>query len=196
MRDDGDDVVARARRGDEDAWAELYAAYARRLRVWLTTLLAGDAATADDLAAEAWLVAARRLADFTGDADAFGGWLFGIGRRLLLGDRRTRARRATSPVPVDVGDGGFWGVVPDPSGRVAEEDRVRRLLALLPAREAEVLACVDVVGLDVSATAAALDISTVAVRVARHRGLNRLRAILDPGAASGAAPAARRPRRV
>lgn len=195
-RDDGDGVVERARRGDEDAWAELYAAHAGRLRVWLTTLLAGDATTADDLAAEAWLVAARRLADFTGDADAFGGWLFGIGRRLLLGDRRTRARRATSPAPTDVGDDGFWGVAPDPASSVADEDRVRRLLALLPAREAEVLACVDVVGLDVAATASALGISAVAVRVARHRGLNRLRTMLDPGSATSAGPLARRPRRV
>ncbi len=35
--------------------------------------------------------------------------------------------------------------------------------------------CIDGLGLDVEATARALGISAVAVRVARHRGLRRLR---------------------
>jgi RNA polymerase sigma-70 factor (ECF subfamily) len=37
--------------------------------------------------------------------------------------------------------------------------------------------CIDVIGLDVATTARALGMSTTAVRVARHRGLRRLRAI-------------------
>jgi RNA polymerase sigma-70 factor, ECF subfamily len=40
-----------------------------------------------------------------------------------------------------------------------------------------VVACIDVVGLDVASTAAALDMKTTAVRVARHRGLRRLRSL-------------------
>jgi RNA polymerase sigma-70 factor (ECF subfamily) len=66
-------------------------------------------------------------------------------------------------------------VVADPAGAAAGRDWTRRLLAALPRREAEVVACVDVVGLDVAATAKALGISAAAVRVARHRALGRLR---------------------
>ncbi len=51
------------------------------------------------------------------------------------------------------------------------------LLSHLSERERQVVACIDVVGLDVAATAAALQMSATAVRVARHRGLRRLRAL-------------------
>lgn len=183
---DPQNALAGARRGDEEAWTELYRAHAARLRVWLTTVLHGDAATAEDLAAESWLVAARRIHDFVGDADDFGGWLFGIARNLARNDRRMRARRATSPVWTDSENDAFWGVVPDVEGPVDGADLARRLLATLPPREAEVLACIDVVGLDVKATSLALGISPVAVRVARHRGLGRLRKALAAGEGTSA----------
>ena len=60
------------------------------------------------------------------------------------------------------------------------EHHVRWLLAQLSPREAEVVACIDVVGLDVASTAQALDMGTTAVRVARHRALGRLRRLLEP----------------
>lgn len=173
------DALVGARRGDEDAWGDLYRSHAGRLRVWLTTLLGGDVATAEDLAAESWLVAARRIGDFVGGADDFGGWLFGIARNLARNERRTRARRATSPVWAEPENDDYWGVVTDVEAPVDGADLARRLLATLPRREAEVVACIDVVGLDVAATSAALGISPVAVRVARHRGLGRLRRALE-----------------
>jgi RNA polymerase sigma-70 factor (ECF subfamily) len=172
------DVVSRARTGDEDAWAVLYRAHAGRLLTWLLTTTRGDRALAEDLAAEAWFTAARRIGDFRGDEDGFAGWLFGIARKLAQNERRTRTRRATSPHPTGADDGMVWGAVEDAVGLVDGADLARRLLATLPQREAEVIACVDVVGLDVRSTAAALGISQVAVRVARHRGLGKLRAVL------------------
>jgi RNA polymerase sigma-70 factor (ECF subfamily) len=57
---------------------------------------------------------------------------------------------------------------------------VVRTLATLPPRERDVVGCRDVVGLDVEATATALGISSVAVRVAHHRGLRRLRDAAAP----------------
>jgi RNA polymerase sigma-70 factor (ECF subfamily) len=50
-------------------------------------------------------------------------------------------------------------------------------LGQLPEREREVLACMEVVDLDTAATASALGLTKSAVRVARHRGLRRLRAL-------------------
>lgn len=186
------DALTGARRGDEDAWAVLYGRHAGRLLVWLSTLLNGDRACAEDLAAETWLVAARRLHDFVGDEDAFAGWLFGIARNLARNDRRTRARRATSPVWTEPHQDDFWGVVTDVEAPVDGADLARRLLARLPRREAEVIACLDVVGLDVRATSRALGISPVAVRVARHRGLGRLRTALTaaPAGAGSVTPSA------
>ncbi len=62
---------------------------------------------------------------------------------------------------------------------------MRWKLSGLPPREREVLACLEVVGLEVvglevATTAAALGLTPTAVRVARHRGLRRLRSTPDP----------------
>jgi RNA polymerase sigma-70 factor (ECF subfamily) len=51
------------------------------------------------------------------------------------------------------------------------------VLSHLPERERQVVACLDVVGLDVASTSAALGMKATAVRVAHHRALKRLRAL-------------------
>jgi RNA polymerase sigma-70 factor, ECF subfamily len=174
-----DPTVAGAKQGDADAWRELYRAHAGRLLVWLQRRpLADGALAAEDLAGETWLTAASKVADFAGTSDDFAGWLFGISRNLEANARRREGRRRTSP---------FAEVEPEPVAgpepAYVADDWVRSALALLPDRERDVITCVDVIGLDVASTATALGVSQVAVRVARHRGLKRLRGTI------GVAPA-------
>ena len=171
-------LVSAARTGDEDAWRELYARHARRLQTWLASLPSGDpASTPEDVAAEAWLTAADKIGEFRGSDDAFVGWLFTIARLVLNNRRRAAQRRQTYPQDPD-GSDPQWGVVEPPDPLVVGQAETRRLLALLSPREAEVVACIDVVGLDVASTARALDMTPTAVRVARHRALRRLRSLL------------------
>lgn len=179
MRAD-DDLVARAKTGDASAWRELYRAHAGRLLVWLQSRPSGDVAvSAEDLCAEAWLTAAQKIAEFTGTADEFAGWLFGVARNLSSNARRRSSRRLTEPAAEPPATATVDGPEPHLVGR----DSVNRALAHLSARERDVVACTEVVGLDVESTARALGISTVAVRVARHRGLARLRRLpRDTGA--------------
>jgi RNA polymerase sigma-70 factor (ECF subfamily) len=185
MRAQGDELIARARIGDEDAWAELYGDHAERLVVWLRHLSYVDPASdAEDIAAEVWLTAARRLADFKGDRDDFAGWLFGIARNVSRGRFRTSTRRRTTALEPDVLEA-VAGGNGDPAPRIVGEDRARRLVASLPEREAQVVACLDVVGLDVATTSRALGIGATAVRVAHHRGLRRLRGLLASQEAEG-----------
>ena len=54
------------------------------------------------------------------------------------------------------------------------------MLSRLSRREAQVVACLDVVGLDITGTARALGMSQTAVRVAHHRAIGRLRKLLPP----------------
>ena len=180
MRAD-DPTVAAAKQGDADAWRELYRAHAGRLLVWLGRRPHTDGAVAaEDLAAEAWLTAASKVTDFTGSADEFAGWLFGISRNLEANARRRGNRRRTSPLAEVESE-----PVPGPEPAYVAQDWVRSALAGLPDRERDVVTCLDVIGLDVPTTASALGISHVAVRVARHRGLKRLRGQvgLTPGVA-------------
>ena len=96
-----DELIARAKQGDPDAWRVLYRTHAGRLVVWLGTRPSGDSAAApEDIAAEAWLVAAQKVADFTGSTSAFAGWLFGIARNLSDTTARRSVRRRTDPTEV------------------------------------------------------------------------------------------------
>ena len=62
-----------------------------------------------------------------------------------------------------------------PEDSIPDSVWVRGVLACLAPRERDVVACVDVVGMTVSDAARALGMTPVAVRVARHRALRRLR---------------------
>ncbi|WP_165355119.1 RNA polymerase sigma factor [Nocardioides oleivorans] len=172
MSDDA--TVTAAKAGDPDAWNELYLAYAGRLLLWLRARQVADSAvTAEDVASEAWLVAARRIRHFTGTREEFAGWLFGIGRKVSANQTRRGVLRSTATL-LDH-DGNDDHPVVTPHDEVVGLDWVRDQLARLPKRERDVLACMEVVGLDVAATAQALGMTAVAVRVTRHRGLKRLR---------------------
>ena len=172
-------LVTAAASGDQAAWRRLYELHARRLTVWLWSLPLPDAAASpEDVAAEAWLTAAAKIGEFQGTDDGFAGWLFTIARNHASNSRRTAQRRGTDPVSTQEAPEGAFGTVHDDLAPVESQDATRRLLAQLSPREAEVIACIDVVGLDVAATAQALGLKPTAVRVARHRGLGRLRTLL------------------
>jgi RNA polymerase sigma-70 factor (ECF subfamily) len=174
-----DDLVRRAKAGDQAAWRERYTAHAGRLVVWLHTLTGGDAAVSpEDLASEAWLTAADKIGGFEGSSADFAGYLFGIARLLALNDRRRAGRRRTSAA--DPADLTALSPTTEPILEIEDMSWIRSRLAGLPPREREVVACLEVVGLDVATTATVLGLSTTAVRVARHRGLRKLRAGREP----------------
>lgn len=180
-----DDVIAAAKSGDAHAWRELYRAHAGRLLVWLEHRSPVDSmAQAEDLAADAWLTAAAKVADFHGTAEEFAGWLFGIARKLAANARRTSGRRRTSPSATITDDDAQ--LIDGPEAAVAGDDWVRSALAMLTPRERDVVTCTEVVGLDVATAADALGMSPVGVRVTRHRALKRLRAGIE---SAGLAPA-------
>jgi len=170
-----DELVTAAKQGDAAAWRELYRAHAGRLLLWLEARSVPGGEAPDDLAAAAWLVAAERIADFSGTASDFGGWLFGIARKHAANASR---RSATRTRGLDTLAADARRTAAGPETGILADAWVREALAALPPRERDVVACTEVLDLDVSATAAALGMSAVAVRVARHRGLKRLRARL------------------
>lgn len=174
MRAD-DELVAAAKQGDPDAWRELYRAHAGRLLLWLESRSRPGSEAPDDLAAAAWLVAAERVADFTGTTSDFGGWLFGIARNHSANARR---RSGTRDRGLETLGAGAELTEAGPEPGILADDWVRQALMELPPRERDVVCCLEVLDLSVAQTATALDMTAVAVRVARHRGLKRLRTVL------------------
>lgn len=129
----------------------------------------------EDVAAEAWLVASHRIADFSGSSDDFGGWLFGIARKVSANARRTHRRRGTTPSDE------VTQMLPALDGHgddVAQQQWLRDVLATLPPRERDVVALVDGLGMDRAEAAEVLGISAVSLRVARHRGLKKVERLL------------------
>lgn len=168
-----DALMARAKTGEGDAWRELYSLHAGRLVVWLRLRPLGDAALdPDDIASETWLVAASKVADFSGSSEEFGGWLFGIARKIAANSRRTAERRATAPT--DQPESHSVDVLADHAVLHAQLEGVRHILDQLPPSERDAVALMDCLGLDSRTACEALGVSSVALRVARHRGLKRL----------------------
>jgi RNA polymerase sigma-70 factor (ECF subfamily) len=173
-----DETITRAKQGDHVAWRALYTAHAGRLVVWLRSLPTGDAGVAaDDLASETWLTAATKIADFRGTSDEFAGWLFGIARLQRRNAVRRSGRRRTTPTTTDTLDLASREHAPDAGAGPEADSWIAWLLSHLPERERQVVACLDVVGLDAATTAVALKLSPGAVRVAHHRALKKLRAL-------------------
>lgn len=93
-----DDVLRRARAGDEAAFEVLYHYLAPRLRRYALSMVGDDA---DDITGEAWLQIARDIRSFHGDLDGLRGWAARIVRNRAMDLLRYRSRRPVSPTPID-----------------------------------------------------------------------------------------------
>lgn len=159
-----------ARAGDREALGDLWRSHNAQLLRYLRGRHAGNA---DDVAQQVWLDVARGLPRFAGDADQFRPWLFTIAYRRLVDEwrqpRRHRELGMESPperaIDDGPGDGLEWAVA-----------TIRRL----PPALADAVALRVVADLDVSEIAEILGIPPGTVRVRVHRGLVRLRELLDP----------------
>jgi RNA polymerase sigma-70 factor (ECF subfamily) len=175
-------LVAAARAGDAVALAGLW----RALNPPLLRYLRGRAGSgAEDVAAAAWLDAARGLPAFEGDDAAFRRWLFTIARRRMIDEHRRRSRR------------GEWlfAVVPDSwaPGTLDDGDDLGAALALvreLPPDQADAVLLRVVADLDVAQVAVVMGRSEGSVRVLTHRGLRRLHAMLEERRVTQADPSA------
>jgi RNA polymerase sigma-70 factor, ECF subfamily len=191
-----DDAVIRdAKGGDPTAWRFLYSQIGGRLVGWLRAQQSADAAIdADDVASEAWMTAARRIAEFSGTTDDFAGWIFVIARNVLTNTNRRGARRATHPTDVDPrllvrAD------AHDDTTLVDAADWIDQTLSHLSDREREVVSAIDIAGLDIAATSRLLSMSRSAVRSAHYRARRRLVAVLNAEARSHR-PSPAEPRRL
>jgi len=173
-------ILAAAQDGGEWAVAILY----RWLHPAVVSYLrarAGD--EAEDLASETWVAVARGLARFSGDEAAFRSWVFTIAHRRLIDHHRASARRPrTRTLHATEGDD-YSGPIDLPAGddparevldAAAGDEAVRRIVALLPPDQAEIVLLRVVGGLPMEDVAAITGRRPGTVRVLQHRALKRL----------------------
>ena len=158
------DLVARARSGDERAFAVLAERSRRRLFA-VCVRITGDEHSAQDAAQDALLSAWRALPRFEGRA-SFSTWLCQIGSRSALAV--VRRRRADPVDEVPEGDGPFRSSLDE---TVAAVSSVRWALARLPPdfRTALVLREYADMSYQEIADAEGIRVETVKTRIARAR---------------------------
>jgi RNA polymerase sigma-70 factor, ECF subfamily len=171
-----DDLMARYRRGDEAAFEAIYLRYEERVFGFCLRFL-GD----PDAASDAFQETFRRLVDAR-DAyrpqGRFQSWIFTLARRACL-DHLRSAKRESSVADAwgETADGAE--LVESVAGRMEDHDEARRLLALLPPEQREVLLLSKYYGFGYGEIAEMLGSTQVAVKQKGYRALKTLRAHLE-----------------
>jgi RNA polymerase sigma-70 factor (ECF subfamily) len=170
---DLDGALDLARAGDESGFVVLWRTLHPPLLRYLT--VRGNDAP-EDLAAETWLQVVRDLEGFRGDAQGFRAWLFTVARHRAVDQGRARAARPVVPVaePHADRDGGSTPSAEQDAEERAATAAALRLVASLPAEQAEMVMLRVVAGLDVAVVAELVGKTPGAVRVAVHRALKSL----------------------
>ncbi len=158
--DDLATVVARAGRGDRQAFAELYRRFHRAVHgVVLAKVSFGDAA---DLVQDVFAIALERLPQLAEPA-AFPGWLMSIARHRAID--HVRGKKPT----------GELAEIAVPAPRSAEVAEVLAALRAMPEAYQETLILRLVEGMSGPEIAEQTGLSAGSVRVNLHRGMKLLR---------------------
>lgn len=170
-----EELVERAKRGDEDAYEELVRAH-QGIAFRTAYLVAGSAAEAEEAAQEGFVKAFRALGRFR-RGSPFQPWLLQIVANEARNRRRSAGRRAALALRA-AAEGSSGGAAPSPEGALlAGEDRERLLAAVNALRDEErfVIACRYFLELSEEETAAALGLRIGTVKSRTSRALEHLR---------------------
>jgi len=170
-------VLAAAVEGADWAWADLYHAYAGRVRGYLRSRGAVDP---DDLVGDVFLQLARNLPGFEGDESAFRSWLFMVAHHRLIDERRKATRRPVTLVdePARLDRPAGIDVAGEAVGNVST-GLLYELLDELTDDQRNVVVLRMVAGLTLDEVATALGKNLGAVTQLQRRGLAALRRRID-----------------
>ena len=193
------DTVLRAARGDQQAVGQLYDAYVVPLFRFCVARV-GNETDAEDLTEEIFLKVMRSIDGFEwrplGRTDSrpassgedekerspFRAWLFRIARNHVISHyRRQNTRRSDGEVPEWFPDAARGPAELADQAVIIEE--VFRAVQALPAAQREVIHLRFGAGLSIAETAAALDKQQTNVKVLQHKGIKRLKELLEAAAA-------------
>ncbi len=160
--------------GQLDAFDQVYAGLAGRLRPYLVSLTR-DPARADDLLQETFLQIHRSRHTYRPHLPVLP-WAFAIARHVYLMDRRAAWRRQRHEVgePEHLPEPS----VPSDTGRTADRDEVRRALQEVPRDRRRALVLHHVAGLTFREIGKRLGIREAAAKLRSSRGMSSLRDVL------------------
>ena len=159
--------------GDATAYRDLLRELAAYLRAYYRRRLHDGGADVEDLVQETLIAVHKRRASYD-RSQPFTPWAYAMARYKLVDHlRKTRMRAA---VPLDDREDLFAN-----DGQLSAEAArdVEQLLANLPPRQREAIRLTKLEGLSISEAARHTGQSAVATKVGVHRGLKRLRKLLN-----------------
>jgi len=185
-------LIARAQRGDEEAFAALFELHKRRVYS-LCLRMTGDAAEAEDLAQEAFLQLFRKIATFRGES-AFSTWLHRLVVNVVLMHLR---KKGLQQVPLEDTDTSQEDVVKREYG---DDDRrllgsidrlaLTRVIEQLPPGYRSVFVLHDVEGYEHNEIAQIMDCSVGNSKSQLHKARLKLREALRRERLEAEAPTA------
>jgi RNA polymerase sigma-70 factor, ECF subfamily len=175
-------LIARARAGDERAFAQLVTEHSARVQGALQRF-GLNPQEADEVAQEVFLRAWRGLARFE-ERSQFSTWLY----RIAFNEAQRRLARRPPAAAHQPGDEDAIAAVPDAIGAGPQaltlsrefEQMLERALAQLLADLRAAVVLRDLEGLSTEEAAAATGIRQAAFKSRLHRGRMQLRALLEP----------------
>lgn len=169
-------VLARARHGNQAAFADIVGHYDHRLRALAFRLL-GDRDRMDDVLQEAYMKAFRSLPRFKG-ASALGTWLYRITYNACMDDLRRRPGVAAVAYDADRA-ASVVDPRPGPAEVVVERDDLAAALDGLPSDQRAAVMLVDAYGLDYADAAEVLGVRAGTIGSRLSRAHASLRHVLD-----------------
>ncbi len=170
---EGSTTVDRARKGDAQAFEELYRENVGRVYA-ICLRMTGNASEAEDLAQEALVRAWQKLGSFRGES-SFSTWLHRLTVNLVLSDRRSKSRRAKY-VTVTDDLTRFEKKTPGPAPHVPLD--LEQAIATLPEGARNVFVLHDVEGYRHTEIAKMMGIATGTTKAQLHRARKLLREVL------------------
>lgn len=176
---DDDALMVRLAAGESEALREIIRRHGSPLAAFLRQMT-GDAASADDLAQEAFLRVYRNSARYV-PGGGFRAWLYTIARHLALNHLRDR-HQETPAVAVPVAE----APAPDGGERGELQSMIERAIDAVPEpfRSALLLCVLHGLSYEEAAEASGCSVKTLSSRLARGR--ERFRELVAPYLATGA----------
>jgi RNA polymerase sigma-70 factor (ECF subfamily) len=173
--DSSDAAIAEAAKGDLRAFGELYERYHSRIYRYVYHRV-GSTTDAEDVTALVFMKALEALPSYKSRHNGFAPWIFRIARNAVVD--HYRRRRHHSPLE-DIEHEAPHG---DPMASVLggeQREELRSLVCLLSADQRDVILMRYAADLSFGEIAATLQKNEPAIRMLLHRGLRKLKAVLD-----------------
>ena len=191
------DAVQRAARGDQQAVGQLYDAYVEPLFRFCVARV-GNETDAEDLTEEIFLKVMHSIDGFQWrplgrsesslggsneeERSPFRAWLFRIARNHVISHyRRQSTRKSVGEVPEWLPDEALGPA--ELAERAVTIEEVFAVVEALPTAQREVIQLRFGAGLSIAETAEALDKQQTNVKVLQHKGIKRLKELLEAAAA-------------